>query len=392
MSKRVLHINVTANWGSTGRIAEDIGHLVIANGWESYIAYGQHNCNSESHLIRIGNDYDVYMHGLESRIFDRHGLSSRRATRHFIEKIKQLSPDIIHLHNIHGYYLNYPILFEYLCSCGIPVVWTIHDCWAITGHCAHFMRIGCEKWREECHDCRLKHEYPASYVFDSSRRNFRKKKKYFLGIRNLDIVTVSNALEKYVKQSYLSDYAVQTIYNGVDLEIFHPIKDKSKGIILGVASIWSESKGLDAFLRLRQLLPENYKIILVGLSNKQIKNLPDGIIGISRTESRTQLVELYSEASVFVNPTLEDSFPTVNLEALACGTPVVTYRTGGSPEAVDELTGVVVEPGDINGLANAIYQAEKLKSEDCRHRAETLFDKDLCYKKYIELYKSILAD
>lgn len=387
---RLLQINVTANWGSTGRIAEEIGQLVIKEGGESCIAYGRKYNGCDSKVIRIGNKIDVYSHLLETRLFDRHGLGSRGATEKLIKQIKSYSPDIIHLHNIHGYYLNYPLLFEYLRYSNIPVVWTLHDCWPLTGHCAHFMGIECEKWQHECYDCPLKHQYPASMFVDASRNNFKIKKKSFLGLGNLSIVTVSKALEDYVKKSFLSEYKVQTIYNGVNLDIYHPMTNKSNKFILGVASVWPKSKGLETFFSLRKLLPESYKIVLVGLSNKQVKNLPNGIIGISRTENRTQLVELYSKASVLVNPTLEDSFPTVNLEALACGTPVVTYRTGGSPEAIDDKTGVVVERGDIRGLINAIYHAEKLKPEDCRQRAERKFNKDICFKKYLELYNDIL--
>lgn len=387
---RLLQVNVTANWGSTGRIAEEIGQLVIKEGGESIIAYGRWHSESDSKIVRIGNNLDMLIHGIETRFLDNHGMSSRWATRKFIKQIQAFNPSIIHLHNIHGYYLNYSILFEYLQSSGVPIVWTMHDCWPITGHCAHFMGIGCEKWQQECHGCSLKGQYPASVLIDASRRNFRTKKKSFLELKNLNIVTVSKAIENYVKQSFLSEYKVQTIYNGVNVDVYRPIKDKSNRIILGVASVWPKSKGLEDFIRLRCLLPDNYEIILVGLSDKQIKSLPNGIKGISRTDNRTQLVELYSKASVLVNPTVEDSFPTVNLEALACGTPVVTYRTGGSPEAIDERTGVVVEPRDINGLLNGIYRAERLSSEDCRQRAERKFNKDICFRKYLDLYNEIL--
>ncbi len=397
MSK-LLQINVTANWGSTGRIAEDIGKLVIRAGWESWIAYGRGNSQSASNLIRIGNDWDMRLHGIRSRLFDDHGLASARVTRKFIEQVSALKPDLIHLHNIHGYYLNYPLLFDFLKAWGGPVVWTLHDCWPFTGHCAYYDYSRCDRWKKECHDCPQLKAYPASVWKDRSMKNFRDKRRAFLELPNLTFVPVSNWLRHELAKSFLKAYPAVTIHNGIDTDLFHPVVKKNveetdKKVVLGVASVWDRRKGLEEFVRLRERLSDDYVIILVGLSQDQISTLPNGITGIRRTESVAQLVALYNMADVFVNPTLEDNFPTTNLEALACGTPVITYRTGGSPEAIDDATGFVVAYQDIDALsAKVIETCEKspFKVSDCRARALLHYDKNKVFAKYIQLYDSLI--
>lgn len=397
MTKKLLQINVTANWGSTGRIAEDIGKLAIAEGWESWIAYGRGNPKSESNLVRIGNDWDMRWHGLESRLLDNHGLASRRVTRKFIEDIKKISPDIIHLHNIHGYYLNYPILFDFLKEWGGPVLWTLHDCWPFTGHCAYYDYSRCDRWKTACHHCPQLRAYPASIGLDRSQKNYKDKKTAFLDCPDLTFIPVSDWLKKELSKSFLHDYPAITIHNGIDTDIFHPIEQKEiksdKKVVLGIASVWDRRKGLDEFVKLREKLPENYLIILVGLSQDQISTLPNGITGIRRTENIGQLVGLYCMADVFVNPTLEDNFPTTNLEALACGTPVITYATGGSPEAIDDKTGFVVEYQNVDMLAEKVIEiCERFpfSALDCRDRALRLYNKRDVFKQYIQLYKSLL--
>lgn len=403
-NKILLQINSTVNWGSTGKIAEYIGNAAIEAGWDSYIAYGRFYNNSKSKLIKVGSKLNVLWHGLESRLFDNHGLASRMATKRLIKQIKQIRPDVIHLHNIHGYYLNYRILFEYLNKTNVPVVWTLHDCWAFTGHCAHFVWADCMRWRDDsCGNCPLKNQYPKSYV-DFSLRNFCLKKRLFTFSSNIYIVTVSEWLQNFVEQSFLNKFHHRVIYNGIDLQLFKERVIKSSTIeltehekmILGVSSVWTTSKGLDDFKHLRTSLPPDIKIVLVGLTPEQIKELPDGIIGIGKTQNVNELVSIYSLADAFVNPTYADTFPTVNLEALACGTPVITYKTGGSPEAVTSETGVVVEQGDLQGLYEAIkgvlQKGKTCYKQACRDRAEECFDKDSCFKKYIELYNEILND
>lgn len=401
--KKLLQINSVVNIGSTGRIVEEIGQLAIQNDWESYIAYGRMNGVSKSILVKIGTELDIRFHGLQTRLFDNHGLGSKKATIKLIEQIIKIGPDIIHIHNLHGYYLNIKLLFEQLTSVSIPVVWTFHDCWPITGHCAYFDFAGCERWKTECYNCPQKNVYPASFGFDHSKQNYHLKKELFTSLQNSTLVPVSNWLNGIIKKSFLKQLSFQVINNGINTDVFQPnhnpfIRNKyklnDKLIILGVASTWSIRKGLKDFIELRSKLDSDFQIILVGLDEDQIKLLPDKIIGISKTESVQELALYYSSADIFVNPTWEDNFPTTNLEALACGTPVITYNTGGSPEAINEDTGFIVEKGDIQGLIHAINiikdRGKSSYSAACRDRAEKLYDKNDRYMDYIKIYESIL--
>lgn len=386
----IVQVNETAARGSHGVIAEAIGQLVIDGGGRSMLAFGRAAPGmTSSELVRVGNRLGVFCHGLETRMFDGHGLGSRGATARFVRELERFGPDLVHLHNIHGYWLNYPRLFEWLRAWGGPVVWTLHDCWAFTGHCAHFMGVGCGRWQRECHHCPLKGAYPASAGLDRSRRNFKLKRECFTSLGNrLTLVSCSEAIADYARKSFFKDTRIEVIHNGVDIGQFRPSAPKEK-MILGVASTWGDSKGLGDFGELRRLLPADWDITLVGLTPKQIKALPEGIEGIERTANRAELARLYSRAAVFVNPTYEDNFPTVNLEALACGTPVVTYHTGGSPEAIDDATGIVVEQGDIAGLARAIEAAAGLSPQACRERAEKCFDARERYAEYVNLYNEL---
>ena len=398
----LFQINTSVNSCSHGRIAEEISKLAIEQGWESYIAYGRAKMPSVSHTIKIGTHWDIKWHGLETRLFDRHGLASKKATKDLIMQIEKIQPDIIHLHNIHGYYLNIEILFDYLAKANIPVVWTFHDCWGLTGHCSNFEFIGCEKWKTQCYSCPQIREYPASYFIDRSTKNYLLKKKLFTSVKNMSIIPVSNWLRDIVKFSILAQYPIQVINNGIDTHIFTPMNGNAMRqklglinsfILLGVANVWKSRKGLDDFLQLSKELSNNCKIVLVGLSNKQLNKLPSNIIGIARTENVGQLAELYSIADLFINPTWEDNFPTSNLEALACGTPVLTYNTGGSIEAITPEIGFVVEQGDINGILNAVnIVKEKGKtyySNACRERAVKFYNNEDRYQEYIDLYNKI---
>ncbi len=400
---RILQINSVVNSGSTGRITEEIGEVLIKNGHESYIAYGRGNRPSKSHLVKIGNNKGVLLHVLKTRLTDRHGFGSKNATEKLKNQIKELNPDAIGLHNIHGYYLNIEVLFNYLKQFNKPVIWTLHDCWSFTGHCSHFERVDCYKWKTQCETCPLTSSYPSSYFIDNSRKNLIDKRSLFTGLKNLHIVTPSNWLAEHVKKSFLSEYPVSVIHNGIDLKTFSPklsseIKKRYKlidsKIILGVTNTWSKRKGLDVFIKLSQMLDSSYQILLVGLSKSQKKKLPSNVIGISRTENVNQLAELYSAADVYVNPTYSDNFPTTNLEALACGTPVITYNTGGSPEAIDNETGIVVEKGNDNALVEGIIKitrnGKEFYSAKCRERAMRLYDKDERYMDYLHLYEKLL--
>lgn len=402
---KLLQINVTANSGSTGRIAEDIGLIAVSNSWESYIGYGRTNNNSRNKIIRIGSDFDIKVHGLLTRVFDNHsfGFSSKKATKEFIKEIDKIKPDIIHLHNIHGYYINSNVLFEYLSKLNVPIVWTFHDCWSFTGHCAHFDYIGCKKWKTGCYSCPLKKSYPASLVFDRSKKNYIEKKKLFNLVKNLTIVPVSNWLGDLVKESFLSSNAIKVIHNGIDINTFKPSTNnketrekfglKDEFVVLGLSSVWNKSKGFDDFINLYTKLDSKVKIILVGLNQNQIDDLPKNIIAIRRTENISQLVDLYSMSDLFINLTYNDTFPTTNLEALACGTPILTYKTGGSIEAVSDDTGFIVEKGDLDSVIKVINEVRKkgkgFYSEKCRERAVSCFNKDDRFMDYIELYRSL---
>ena len=403
---KLLQINITANWGSHGRIAEGIAQQAISQGWESHIAYGRWANASQSQLFRIGSMADEYLHVAATRLTDSHGLHSRRATRKLISYIHALRPDVIHLHNIHGYYLNYPLLFQFLSGAGIPVVWTLHDCWSFTGHCAHFMTVGCKRWMTECHHCPLKRAYPQSFLLDASARNYQRKRKAFLSVTRTVIVTVSQWLDDVVSESFLNALPRRLIYNGIDMSRFCILPDgkgvlrkygipTDRHIVLGVASKWYRQKGIDDFFRLRRMLADDFSVVLVGLDKKQAKALPAGIIGVQRTDDVGELARLYSEASVFFNPTWEDNFPTTNIEALACGTPVVTYRTGGCPEAINDRNGCVVEQGDIEAAVAAVKRLcnadRDSVRQECRQSVVHRFDQQERFKEYIDLYRRILS-
>jgi glycosyltransferase involved in cell wall biosynthesis len=399
--KRILQINVTANWGSTGKIAEQIGLCAMKHNWESYIAYGRMSNPSQNQLIKVGSAFNVYEHYFESLIFDNEGLASRNATKRLLKQVQLIKPDIVHLHNIHDHYLNFRLLLKYLADLKIPVVWTQHDQWVCTGHCMYIPNA-CDKWQTYCHDCPLS----LWYSLDRSNRNFKLKKQLISSIPSLTLVPVSNWLHGTLKQSYLKDCPVRVIHNGVDLKSFYPQNSDillklgiaaEKKIILGVAAVWDMRKGLKDFYELSRLLPnDEYAIIIVGKVPKDIYYSEGNckITFIERTQDVTELAKIYSAADVFVNPTYQDNFPTTNIEALACGTPVITYSTGGSPEAVDERTGFVVPTGDVNSLVNAIIKVNKCEEtiNQCRIRAEILFDNEKCFEKYLELYNEILAD
>lgn len=407
---KLLQINTTCNYSSTGRIAEQIGQLALDCGWDCYLIHGPRYVNpSKLKTIQSVNLFQEKIHALESRIFDNHGLSSRSSTKKIIEKIKEIKPDIIHLHNIHGYYINYKLLFDFFSKTNIPIVWTLHDCWSFTGHCTHFDYINCEKWKSHCYKCENKKSYPASYLLDNSFNNFSIKKKYFTSIKNLTIIPVSYWLEGLVRNSFFKDVPgirIETIHNGIDLNIFKPserqdiinLKKKlnisTKKIILGCANQWYAKKGYEDFINLRKLLNDSFAIVMIGVNEKQKQELTRlGIIGVTKTQDANELALYYSSADLFINLTYEDNYPTTNLEAIACGTPIITYNTGGSVEAVGKETGEIVKKGDFNMLCQTIQSMiDKGKNiSACRNQAINCFNKDDKFKRYISIYSSILG-
>lgn len=399
---RVLQITAFSGWGCTGRIAVGIHNALVAEGYESKIAWGRKNTAPENiPTIKIGSKLDQQMHGLYTRITDKCGFGSKYITKEFLKQIDDYKPDLIQLHILHGYYINLELLFSYIKERNIPTVWTFHDCWAFTGHCPYFDLVGCEKWKTGCHECPQKAHHPTSWLMDNSKWNWEKKRELYGSYERLTIVTPSRWLSDLVSQSFLSSCTVKVIHNGINLENFKPVKGsfiehknlENKTVILGVSSTWAASKGLDDFCRLAKTLPTQYQIVLVGLDEGQINNLPEEILGIKRTDSVQELAELYSAASLFINPTYEDNFPTTNIEALASGTPVVTYRTGGSVEAAGDEYGKIIPQGDVDALRLYILSEEwrNIKKSSCVERAK-MFDERKRFIEYVDLYREILQE
>lgn len=384
----------------------EIGELAMRDGWDNYIAYsrgrdGRHDCSYT--IVPVGSKLSVAWHGLLTRFFDRHGLGSRMATRRFVRKLKEINPDVIHIHNIHGYFLNYLILFRYLSTCGKPVVWTVHDCWLFTGHCYHYDSVGCEKWKTGCSHCPQKTAFPRSLLLDRSEQNYMEKRHAFLSVpaQKFHIVVVSDWMRREMSSSFLKNCTFHTIHNGIDTDVFRPrpdspYKEQGQFLLLGLANIWSKEKGLDDFVEMASMLNDNETLLLVGVSDALAKKLPQRIRVMPRTADVEKLAEIYSAADVFVNLTYQDNYPTVNMEAMACGTPVVTYDTGGSVETISADTGVVVPKGDIQAVLNAVRKIETLGKETlsipCREYACSHFSKEACYKQYIDLYNQLLSE
>lgn len=388
----ILSIN-SVPYGSTAKIMLGISEVLNEEGIENMVSsgYSYHPIEMPENYIKIGSALDKSLHIFLSRVTGLHGIFSYFPTLNLLRKIKKMGVDTIHLHNLHGWYINIPLLFKFIKKNNIKVIWTLHDCWAFTGHCPHYDMVGCEKWKTECRNCSQYNGYPKTY-FDRSKKMFSLKKKWFLGVRDLTIVTPSYWLAEQVKQSFLKDYPIKVINNGIDLSVFKPRQSdfrvkyslQDKKIILGISYDWTEKKGIDVFLKLAEKLPENYKIVLVG-TDKKI----DNILSIGVTQNVRELAEIYSASDLFVNPTREDTFPTVNIEALACGTPVLTFNTGGSGEIIDKNCGAVVEKDDVDGLLNKIIEITKEKpysSENCTRRAEE-FEQKKKFKEYLEIYK-----
>lgn len=372
---KILLINCVCGIRSTGRICADIAKTYEVQGWEVQIAYGRMAtvpADCRKYAVRIGSTWGVWLHLLLTRLFDWHGTGpcSYFATKKFLKWAEAWRPDAVWLHNIHGYYLNYPLLFRWIKRHPeMEIRWTLHDCWAFTGHCSHFLWTGCTRWQTGCWDCPEKGEYPKSWLFSQAARNWLLKKRAFCGVKKMTLITPSKWLADLTRQSFLKEYPVQVVPNTIDTSTFKPTPSEfrvrrglaGKTIVLGVASAWDKRKGLDDFLRLRTLLSAHYVLVLVGLTMQQIASLPKGVMGIACTNSKKELAEIYSAADWFFNPTREDNYPTVNLEAVACGCRVVTYDTGGSAETVEGVSSAIVLRGtdkSPEGFVRAIGSVE----------------------------------
>ncbi|MBQ3194481.1 MAG: glycosyltransferase [Oscillospiraceae bacterium] len=351
---KYLFINSVAGFGSTGRIAAEKCRELMKEGHECVLAFGRDRANCDDiPTVQIGTSLDFKLHGIRNRLLDDHGFGSKSATRKFLNWVRKYDPDVIWLHNIHGYYIHIGLLFGYLRTCGKKIIWTLHDCWAFTGHCAYFDYAGCGKWKSGCCDCPQKGSYPASLFRDNSRSNYEKKKQLFTGIPNVTLIVPSHWLESRVKQSFLKDYPVEVVYNTINREIFRPTSGgfrekyglEGKKVLLGVASVWDERKGLKDFLALSELLDETYKIVLIGLAPEQIAALPPNILGLPRTNSMEELARAYTAADIFLNPSTEETFGMTAMEARSCGTEAIVYQDTACEEIVNQFGGIAVPRG-----------------------------------------------
>lgn len=393
---KVLQINSFFTVGGPPRIVNGIYDTLIEEGHECKVAAAREKMYKAEDSIQIGKKRDVYFNALSCRLFDNEGFYPKSATQKLIKQIKEYDPDVIHLHNLHGYYINVEVLFDYLKQSGKKIYWTLHDCWAFTGHCTYFSAVNCEQWKTHCLRCTQIREYPSCYFKGNVSKNFDRKKRCFTGVPDLTIITPSNWLADLVKQSFLGEYSIKVIYNKIDTNVFKPTASnfrkkfhlEGQKVILGVAQNWSNRKGLHDFIKLAGMLDKTYTIVLVGITQKQIEKLPKQIIGLQKVNNTNELAKVYSAADLFVNCTYEDNFPTVNLEALACGTPVVTYQTGGSPESLDETCGRVVKQGDILQMLKEIKTITGMGKDEkaCVKRAK-FFDRQLKRLEFLQLYE-----
>lgn len=397
---KVVQIN-TCDYGSTGKIARAIHQEALRNGYDSYFGYGLGSCD-EINTFPISNQFDFRFHTYMSRITGLHGYYSKAKTKCLLEKLDSIAPDIVHLHNIHGGYIHVGILLEYLKERNIRTLLTLHDCWPFTGGCPHFHVARCEKWRTECERCSQLSVYPKSYFFDTSRRCFLDKRKWFGGFNNLRVVAVSNWLRNQARESFLNEYSIETVYNGIDVDVFKPVHEDIRSkynitntnpIIIGVASVWDPRKRMDLFLKLHEELKHEANIVLVGLSQTQIENLPDGVIGINRTENQDELVKLYSSAELFINFSQEETFGLVAVEAMACGTPVLVSNSTACPEVVSNETGYVMDIENFSQILEIVrnHIGNKKKMENsCICRVRQCFAERIMVQNYMQIYETMM--
>ena len=390
---KIVQINTTAISGGTGRVCRGISKILDQRGIENYTLFTTGASDSPSQ-IKYTTEREIKLQALKSRIFGNYGFNSRAMTKRVIAQLDRIKPDIVHLHNLHGHNVNLEMLFKYFKeNPQIKLFWTFHDCWTFTGYCPYYELTSCDKWKSQCKRCPQKKSF--SWFFDKSTKLQVKKRELFESL-DITITTPSSWLAEVVKQTYFAKNEIKVIHNGVDLEMFKITESdfrekyglQDKKIALGVAANWGERKGLDVFIELSKRLPNDYQIVLVGTNNKIDKLLPSNIISVHRTEDKKELAGLYTMADVFVNPTRDEVFGLVNIEALACGTPVITFNTGGSPECIDDTCGIVVDKNDVDTMEEAIKAAceDKMFTKDaCVERAK-MFDEKRKFNEYINLY------
>ena len=384
------------DFGSTGKIMLQLKKVAISNNFSVYI-FSKRNSFRKKDSSHFGFVIENLIHRVLSPLIGCESILSIFGTLSLCLKLKKNKIDLIHLHNIHGFFFCFPLFFKFVKKYNIPIIWTLHDCWSFTGRCPHFIMTKCDRWKVGCHNCLYPPKnYPQSYL-DMTRMMWMLKRRMFTGVENMTIVTPSKWLAGLVQQSFLRDYPVKVINNGIDLSVFKPIESDfrsryglvDKKVVLGVAFGWGARKGIDVFIELSNRLPENYRIVLVGTNNSVDATFPANIISIHRTQNQTELAEIYSAADVFANPTREEVLGLVNVESLACGTPVVTFKTGGSPECIDETCGSVVPCDDIDAMEMEIRRIceEKPYSEDACIAHSKKFDMNARFQEYVDLYK-----
>ena len=390
---KIIQIN-SVPYGSTGKIMLQLSDLIRSQGNDCYCFTGfTWKKTKRDDLSIISGIISKSTHLLLSKVTGYNGIFSILSTYKLLKKINTIQPDLIHLHNLHGWYINIPLLFKYIKKKNIAVIWTLHDCWSFTGHCPYYTL---EKWKKGCCDCKSYKSYPAS-LFDNSKKMWELKKQWFTGVKEMTIVTPSSWLANEAKQSYLNEYDIKVVNNGIDLTVFQPRKSifrkkyslDNKYVILGVALVWDKRKGIDSFIELANRLDNRFCIVLVGTDDDVDKMLPDSIISIHKTQNQKELAELYSSADVFVNPTREENYPTVNMEAIACGVPVITYDTGGSPEIISENSGITVICDDVDMLEKEIINVcvnQIFSKSSCLKDAKK-FNKDIRFRQYMNLYQ-----
>lgn len=398
---RVFQLNTFCGVKSTGRIACEIAKLVQKDGGECRVGYGVPGISSDSErfAFKIGSAFERKLHAVLRKLFDAEGYGSWFATRSLIRAMRAFQPDLIHLHNLHGCYLHLPTLFRYFEKANIPIVWTLHDCWPFTGHCAYFDYSACTRWKKHCHHCPQQKNYPVCIGFDGSSRNHRMKQKFFALPKQIVFAAPCEWMTKHLQASSLAHYPFKVILNGVNREVFHPVQSDLRNrfaldnhkVCLAVASEWDQRKGLSYLLELANKMGNGYRFVIIGLNEEQIASLPKQVIGIKNTADTKELAAWYTTADCLVNPTLEDNMPMVNLEALACGTPVVVFETGGCPEAIDDSCGIVVPKGDPKALCDAVAKATSgyFTEENCIARAAQ-FDCEQTFQQYLALYKELV--